>query len=218
MEMLAKLKNFFDHPTETKMHALCITGIVCVAVCMVDWLLSLGSSVLFCLEHSYWNYFFRDSFINDLPNNLLLVALLLTFIHWLQGKRFRFQLAVPIIWLCIFLISIYSFTSTWILPGRSFVDHPIWVMLSFLVTVFMTICLAFFIFEMIKPKNHHIALFMSIPITLNTLIMLINHILSILSLKTSWGTFLSLFPIIFMRVAWLLFCTGWYMKQKEPNI
>lgn len=215
MNVLTKLENAFAHPTKQKMNAVCIGGIVCTVLCIIDWLLSFGSSVLFYLEHSYWNYFFRDSFLNDLPSNLLLVALLLTFLYWRQGKSFRFQLAVPIFWLCIFLISVYSFISTWFSPDRNFVDNPIWVILSFLVTVFMTICLAFFILEMMKPKNHRIALLMFIPIILNTLIMLINHILYSLSLEPSLGTFLSMFPILFMRAAWMLFCVGWYMRQKE---
>lgn len=217
MEILGKLKNFFDHPTKTKMHVICIVGIVCVAVCMIDWLISFGAYAVFYLEHSSWKYFFLELLKNILPNFLLLLALLLTFIHWLQGKRFRFQLAIPILLLYTFLTSIYHFISAWISPASSLEGNPILIGFSFLVTLMGTGCLVFLIRAMLRSESEELALITMIPILLNLPLVIISWILytSIPTPVFALATVFSLFPLIFMRLSWLLFLAGWYMKQKE---
>lgn len=215
--MLDRMKRFFDDPTKAKNNAICITGIVCTAVCLIDWILSLGSLLFFYREHwIYWNYFFREFLKYDISSLLLLLSLLLSFCQWKRGKRFRFALAVPLILMYTFAVSIFSFISAWMTPGSSIEGNSVLTILTFLVSVAMTICLLFLVLAVAGENFRSIALITFIPIILNLLFALVNWILY--HPISHPADVLGVFPLVLERVAWLLFCAGWYMKQKEYDM
>ncbi len=215
--MLDRMKQFLDDPTKAKTNAICITGIVCTAVCLMNWILSLGSSLFFYREHwIYWNYFFREFLKYDIPNFLLLLSLMLCFCQWQRGKHFRFALAVPLVLMYTFAVSIFSFISAWLTPSSSIEGNSVLTVLTFLVSVVMTICLLFLVLAVAGENFRSIALITFIPIILNLLFASVNWILY--HPISHPADVFSVFPLILERVAWLFFCTGWYMKQKESDI
>lgn len=180
---------------------------------MIDEILDFWSMLR--IYWGVWDDFFLVFLKDYLPGILLLIALLLTYIHWLRGKSFKYSLAVPIVLLYWSLSALYDYFRAWVLHDIRIEGDLFFIIFCFLVTLFLTFCLAFFILAMVKSDFHHAALLILVPILLNMLCGVVQMILYILIPMFSFSALIDLFTTVITRLAWLLFCAGWYMKQKE---
>ena len=106
MNTLQKILDFFNTPTNQKMNVICIAGIVCTVISLIDKVRMLVFTVYGCW--GYWGWMFEELLFDGLPRLLALTAMLLTFLYWKRGNRFPLQPAVPILLLIENLISLLS--------------------------------------------------------------------------------------------------------------
>ncbi len=205
MNALQKLLGFFNTPTNQKMNVICITGIVCTVISLMDKVRDLVFTAFECW--GYWGWMFEELLFNCLPRLLALTAMLLTFLYWKRGNRFPLQLAVPILLLIENLISILS-----VFSGKTQYLNAFWTIYSVVMFGFLIFCLFFFIIAMIKSDFHQIALIIVAVILLQIVVGLVGPFS-----YNIWYAFdvSGMLALLVFNAPLLLFCTGWYMKQKE---
>lgn len=205
MNTLQKILDFFNTPTNQKMNVICIAGIVCTVISLIDKVRMLVFTVYGCW--GYWGWMFEELLFDGLPPLLALTAMLLTFLYWKRGNRFPIQPAVPILLLIENLISLLS-----VFFGKTQYLNAFWTIYSVVMFGFLIFCLFFFIIAMIKSDFHQIALIIVAVVLLQIAVGLIGPFFY--DIRRAFDVSGMLVLIVF-NAPLLLFCAGWYMKQKE---